>query len=65
MDLLSELVGKKVALLTEQGNIERQEIGILEDAKGHWVKIAKDYHEIVYFSVYLIRSIRAFGTQPS
>jgi len=61
MELLAELMGKKVALLTEMGAVERQEIGILQDAKGHWVKIAKDNDEIVFFSVYLIRSIKPFG----
>lgn len=62
MELLAELVGKKVTLLTEMGNVERQEIGILVEAKGHWVKVTKDNNEPVYYSVYLIRSIRQFGT---
>jgi hypothetical protein len=61
MELLAELMGKKVALLTEMGDVERQEIGILADAKGHWVKIEKDNNEIVFFSVYLIRSVKQFG----
>ena len=61
MELLAELMGKKVALLTEMGDVERQEIGILTDAKGHWVKIEKDNNEIVFFSVYLIRSVKQFG----
>jgi hypothetical protein len=61
MELLAELLGKKVALLTEMGAVERQEIGILQDAKGHWVKITKDNDEVVFFSVYLIRSIKPFG----
>ena len=61
MELLADIVGKKVTLLTEMGNVERQEIGILEDAKGHWVKVRKDNDEVVFFSVYLIRSIKQFG----
>jgi len=61
MELLSELMGKKVTLLTEMGDVERQEIGTLVDAKGHWVKVQKDNEEFVYYSVYLIRSIKSFG----
>jgi hypothetical protein len=61
MELLTELIGKKVALLTEMGATERQEIGILQEAKGHWVKVEKDNNEIVYYSVYLIRQIKQFG----
>ncbi len=61
MELLADLIGKKVTLLTEMGDVERQEIGVLEDAKGHWVRVAKDNGEHVYYSVYLIRSIRQFG----
>jgi hypothetical protein len=61
MELLAELIGKKVALLTEMGAVERQEIGVLTDAKGHWVKVVKDNEEIVFYSVYLIRSIKPFG----
>jgi hypothetical protein len=61
MELLDELVGKKVALQTEMGAVERQEIGILEEAKGHWVKVLKDNDEVVFFSVYLIRTIKQFG----
>lgn len=61
MELLASLIGKKVTLLTEMGSVERQEIGILEDAKGHWVKVLKDNDEAVYYSVYLIRSIKQFG----
>ena len=61
MELLADLIGKKGTLLTEMGAVERQEIGVLEDAKGHWVKVVKDNGEYVYYSVYLIRSIRQFG----
>jgi len=61
MELLSDLVGKKITLLTEMGSVERQEIGILIDAKGHWVKVQKENNEIVFYSVYLIRQIRQFG----
>lgn len=61
MELLHELIGKKVALLTEMGAVERQEIGVLEDAKGSWVKVIKDNNEVVFYSVYLIRSIKQFG----
>ncbi len=61
MELLADLIGKKVTLLTEMGSVERQEIGILLDAKGHWVKVGKENEEYVYYSVYLIRSIKQFG----
>lgn len=61
MELLADLIGKKVTLLTEMGSVERQEIGILADAKGHWVKVQKDNDEYVLYSVYLIRSIKQFG----
>jgi hypothetical protein len=61
MELLHELIGKKVALLTEMGAVERQEIGILEDAKGNWVKVRKDNDEICFYSIYLIRSVKQFG----
>lgn len=61
MELISELIGKKVTLLTEMGAVERQEIGTLEAANGHWVKVLKDNDEAVYYGVYLIRSIKQFG----
>jgi hypothetical protein len=61
MEMLSELVGKKVALLTEMGDVERQEIGVLVGGQGHWVKVEKDNGEVVLYSVYLIRSIKQFG----
>lgn len=61
MELLADMMGKKVTLLTEMGSVERQEIGILMDAKGHWVKVQKENDEMVLYSVYLIRQIRQFG----
>lgn len=61
MELLADLIGKKVTLYTEMGSVERQEIGILTEAKGHWVKVTKENDEHIYFSVYLIRSIKQFG----
>jgi len=60
MQLLSELVGRKVTVFSKQGETERQDVGTLEAAEGHWFKLRKAESDVMYFCVYQIRLLKPF-----
>jgi hypothetical protein len=59
MQLLTPLIGKKVTVFSSQGETERQDIGILEAAEGHFL-VLKKTDEKMYFTVSRIRLIKPF-----
>jgi hypothetical protein len=60
MDLIQQLVGKKVTVYSAQGETERQDIGILEAAEGVWLKMHKENGEVLYFHLARIRVVKPF-----
>lgn len=60
MNLLEELVGKKVSVYSIQATGERQDVGVLEAFDTHYLKIRKGESEVLFFSVYQIRLVKLF-----
>ncbi len=61
MQLINELVGQKVTIYSEQGEAERQDIGLLETSDAVWLRLRKADNEVLYFCIHRIRMIKAFG----
>ncbi len=63
MDLLRELVGRKVTVFSLQGGgSERQDVGMLEAADSVWLRLRKGESEVMYFTVHQIRLIKPFDS---
>jgi hypothetical protein len=61
MDLLRELVGRKVTVFSLQGGgSERQDVGMLEAMDATWLRLRKGETEVMYFSLYQVRLIKPF-----
>ena len=60
MNLIQQLVGKKVTIYTAQGEAERQDIGMLEAAEGEWLKMHKENGDVLYFNLARIRVVKPF-----
>lgn len=60
MSILNELVGRKVSVYSNQPGTERQDVGILEAVDESWVKIRKSEHEVIFFSLHLVRLVKPF-----
>jgi ferredoxin-fold anticodon binding domain-containing protein len=60
MELLSEIKGKKVTVHSLQGETERQDVGVLEDVQGQWLKLRKSNSEVLFFCIYHLRLIKPF-----
>ncbi|MEZ0327039.1 MAG: hypothetical protein ACAH95_14155 [Fimbriimonas sp.] len=60
MELLRELVGRKVTVFSLQGGSERQDVGVLEAIDTTWFRLRKAETEVMYFSVYQVRLIKPF-----
>jgi len=58
--VLQDLIGKKVSVYSNQPGAERQDVGVLEAADDHWLRIRKSDTEVLYFSVVLVRLIKPF-----
>jgi hypothetical protein len=62
MEMVAELAGKKVTVHSLIGDVERQDVGVLEAAQGHWVKLRKTTNEVIYFSIFNVRIIKPFDS---
>jgi hypothetical protein len=62
MQLLNELVGRKVTVHSLQGDTERQDIGVLEATDGMWLRVRKADNEVLYFCSYHLRLIKPFDS---
>jgi len=60
MQLLTELIGKKVTVFSEQGDAERQDVVTLESTDGTWIKARKSETELMYFNFHKVRMIKPF-----
>jgi hypothetical protein len=60
MNLILELIGKKVTIHTVLADSEKQDVGILQAADSDWVKLHKESGETLYFSTGRIRMIKPF-----
>ena len=60
MQLIDQLVGKKVTVFSLQGEAERQDVGVLEATDGTWIKVRKAEGEVMLFCVYHLRLIKPF-----
>ncbi len=63
MDLLRELVGRKVTVFSLLGGgAERQDVGMLEAIDPGWLRLRKAETELMYFSVHQVRLIKPFDS---
>ena len=60
MNLIAELIGKKITVYSEAEGAERQDIGVLQSAEGSWIKIHKESGETLYFQLSRIRMVKPF-----
>ena len=57
---MNELVGHKIIIYSVSAGVESRDVGILEAVDGCWLKLHKEGGEILYFSSYHIRIVKAF-----
>lgn len=60
MQLINDLVGRKITIFSNQGDAERQDVGTLEATDGSWLKLRKSENEVLIFSTYHIRLVKPF-----
>jgi hypothetical protein len=60
MQLLNDLVGRKVTVYSVQGQQERQDVGVLENTDGQWLRLRKSDAEVLYFGLHFVRQIKPF-----
>lgn len=60
MQLLQELVGKKVTVFSLQAEAERQDVGVLEAFDEQVLKLRKGESEVLYLFFIRIRQIKPF-----
>jgi hypothetical protein len=59
MQLVEELIGRKVTVFTDQSGTERQDVVTLEAVDQTWLKARKG-EDITYFNIAKIRLVRPF-----
>jgi hypothetical protein len=60
MQMLNELVGRKVTVHSIMGETERQDVGLLEATDGTWFRFRKSENEVMYFCSHWVRLIKPF-----
>ena len=60
MQLINDLVGRKITVHSIQGETERQDVGMLEATDGMWLKLRKSETEVLIFTINHIRLIKPF-----
>jgi ferredoxin-fold anticodon binding domain-containing protein len=60
MQLINDLVGKKITVHSIQGETERQDVGTLEATDGTWMRLRKSETEVLIFTIYHIRLVKPF-----
>jgi hypothetical protein len=60
MSLISVLIGKKVTVYSNLGDVEKQDVGILEAGESDWIRLKKADGETMFFTIYNVRMIKPF-----
>lgn len=60
MDLLKELIGKKVTIFSNAGDQSLQEVVRIEAVEGQIIKAQKGDRETLYFNLEWVRLIKPF-----
>ena len=60
MNSINVLIGRKVTVYSRQGEIEKQDVGLLEEADSIWIRLKKADGELFFFSVANVRAIKPF-----
>ena len=60
MNPISVLIGKKVTVYSRMGETETQDVGMLEQADGGWVRLKKADGETMFFTIVNVRLIKPF-----
>ena len=60
MNLILELIGKKVTVHSVLADSEKQDVGILQAGDADWLKLHKENGETLYFSTKRIRVVKPF-----
>ncbi len=60
MNLILELIGKKVTVHSVLAETEKQDVGVLQAADSEWLKLHKESGETLYFSIHRIRQVKPF-----
>ena len=59
MELLEPLIGRKVTVFSAQGDVEKQDVGLLEAAKGNWLRLKKA-EETFFINTDRVRVVKPF-----
>ena len=59
MELLEPLIGRKVTVFSAQGDVEKQDVGVLEAAKGDWLRLKKA-EETFFINCARVRVVKPF-----
>ncbi|RYG36614.1 hypothetical protein EON81_09205 [bacterium] len=59
MELLEPLVGRKVTVFSAQGDVEKQDVGMLEAAQGNWLRLKKS-EETFFINIARVRLVKPF-----
>ena len=60
MSLISVLTGKKVTVYSRMGDVEKQDVGVLEEADGDWIRLRKAEGETMFFHTGSVRMMKPF-----
>jgi hypothetical protein len=60
MSLINVLIGKKVTVYSRQGEVEKQDVGLLEEVDANWIRLKKADGETFFFTIYNLRTIKPF-----
>jgi hypothetical protein len=60
MNPTSVLIGKKVTVYSRLGDVEKQDVGILEVVEGDWIRLKKADGETMFFTIANVRMLKPF-----
>jgi hypothetical protein len=60
MSVISSLIGIKVTVYSNMGNVEKQDVGVLEAVEQEWLRVRKADGETMFFCAYNVRMLRPF-----
>ena len=60
MKSISTLIGKKVTVYTRMGEVEKQDVGILEGLEQDWLILHKSDGDTLFFCLYNVRLVKPF-----
>ncbi|RYG48947.1 hypothetical protein EON79_02955 [bacterium] len=59
MELLAPLIGRKVTVFSAQGDVEKQDVGMLEAAQDGWIRLKKA-DETFFINAGRVRLVKSF-----